>query len=176
MRADRSFSLGRRITRFLSTVSTVVLALGATGCAGARTQLVADRAAYPISLSRAVRDADGSLVPHERMAKVGTLKHEATAWGMLYSAVELTPRTEISDAVNRQTAAAGGDAVVNLRVMTRHCGADWMALFTAIPFWPGCMEIVVEGDIVKVRPVASARGARLASYWGVRMDNLEAVR
>jgi hypothetical protein len=144
-----------------------LVALG-TGCAGARTNVVADSAQYPISMSRAVRDADGSIVPQERVAKVGKLHSESMAWGLLYSGIRLTPRTDISKAVNRQVAAAGGDAIVNLRIMGSHCGGDFIPVVSLVPIWPGCANIVVEGDIIRViRANVEARraisGARIVA-------------
>lgn len=144
-----------------------LLTLG-TGCAGARTNVVADTARYPISLSRAVRDADGSVVPQDRVAKVGKFHSDATAWGLLYTGIRLTPRTDISKAVNGQVAAVGGDAVVNLRIMGSHCAGDFVPVVGLIPIWPGCANITVEGDIIKVlRATVEARralaGARIVA-------------
>jgi hypothetical protein len=132
--------------------AALVLLVGASGCAGARTSVVADDARYPISLSRAVRDADGSLVESGRIVNVRTLQIESTAWGVLYSAVRLTPRTDISNAVNERVSAWGGDALVNVQISSAHCATDWFAVFTMLPFWPGCTNVVVKGDIVKVLP------------------------
>ena len=142
------------IARLRWTALTLFLLGVSTGCAGARTSVVADGASYPISLSRAVRDRDGSIVPSENMTKVGTLHDDATAWGILYSAIKLTPRTDISTAVNAQVAQSGGDAVVNLRVTGGHCASDFFALLTVIPIWPGCARIEVEGDIVKLKRIS----------------------
>jgi hypothetical protein len=90
------------------------------------------------------------------------------AWGLLYTGIRLTPRTDISKAVNGQVAAVGGDAVVNLRIMGSHCGGDFIPLVSFVPIWPGCANIVVEGDIIKVlRATVEARralaGARIVA-------------
>lgn len=162
------------VAEHVARLAALALLLSAgTGCAGARTNVVADTAQYPISLSRAVRDADGSIVAQERVAKVGKLRSEEMAWGLLYSAIRLNPRTDISKAVNRQVAAAGGDAVVNLRIMGSHCGGDFVPFLTMVPIWPGCANIVVEGDIIKVlRKTVEAR----AALSGVRVASMEAER
>ena len=138
--------------RFVSLFG-VVAAL--TGCAGARTQITADAAQYPVSFSRAVRDGEGEVVGNERLKKVGAFKTETTAWGMFYSAIPLTPKTDISKLVNTQIAAHGGDAIVNLRVRGGHCGADFAFLLSAIPIFPGCAHVHLEGDIVKVEGAVS---------------------
>ncbi len=140
----------------------------ASGCVGARTTVVAPDAHYPVSLSRGVRDRDGSLVPGERRQVVGTFQEARTAWGMFYSLARLTPKTDISEAIDRQVRAAGGDAIVNARVGTLHCGANFVLFLPALPFWPGCVNVYVHGDIVKVLPAPanvapSARAARSAT-------------
>ncbi len=144
---------GNRSSTLAAMIGVVALS---TGCAGARTTVAADSAAYPISLSRAVRDSDGRIASSEHTLKVGALHHEATAWGLLYSAIRLTPRTDISEAVNAQVRAAGGNAVVRVRVSAAHCASDFFFLLTTIPVWPGCAKLVVTGDIVKVTSEAAS--------------------
>lgn len=162
--------------RALTLAAMAILVALSTGCAGARTTVVADTAGYPISLSRAVRDANGDIVTHDRVVKVGTLHDDATVWGLLYSAIRFNPRTDISQATNEQVAAAGGDAVVNLRVEGRQCALDWIPLVSLLPIWPGCATIKVQGDIVKVlrtAPPAVVVGGALS---GARVRSMEAAR
>ncbi len=148
--------------------SSVRVALGAalaaltsfgTGCAGARTSVVAPTAGVPISFSRAVRDEQGALVGQDRREVVGTLDADGTAWGMLYSGVRLTPELDVSDAVNQEVQRLHGDAVVNLTVATRQCGMNWVPVANVLPMWPGCANVHIHGDIIRVRksaPVAAA--------------------
>jgi hypothetical protein len=122
-----------------------------SGCAGARVAITADHARYPISLSPVVRDSAGRLWPAGSLKKVGTLAARRSAIGILYSG--LTPRStyDISDEVNAQVAAAGGEAVIDLSVSVRDdCTAlNAFPILNALPFWPGCAPIVVTGDIVR---------------------------
>lgn len=134
-----------------------VALVAATGCAGARTTVAADRAEYPLSLSPAVRDADGTIVSGADLERVATFQAKVTAFGMLYSAIRLNPRTDISKQVNEQIARAGGEAIVNLKIMSDQCGANFAAIIDAIPIWPGCAKVVVEGDIVKVKRNRAAK-------------------
>jgi hypothetical protein len=135
-----------------------------TGCAGARTTIAADHAAYPVSLSPAVRDSDKKIVSGDDLEHVAKFRADATAWGMPYSAIRLNPRTDISAQINDQIRRAGGEAIVNLKIMSAQCGANFAALIDAIPLWPGCAKIAVEGDIVKVkRGQAAAQPTKVAS-------------
>jgi hypothetical protein len=142
------------VERLRTAASLVVLAAlvaTGTGCAGARTTVVADQAAYPISLSRAVRDADGEIVANERTEKIAAFHTTSRAWGIFYSLLRFNPHTDISEAINTQVAAARGQAVVNLRVMAGHCSMNTVAVVVGIPFLPGCTNVVVEGDIIRVK-------------------------
>lgn len=129
-------------------------ALGA-GCAGGRTSIAADGANYPVSMSQGVRDESGELVEKDRRVVVGTFDDKRTAWGMLYSGVKLTPKKDISKEVNRQVARAKGDAIVNLRVATETCALDFIPILNILPIWPGCTNVYVKGDIIRVEPKAT---------------------
>lgn len=139
----------------LRTVAGLVVLAGlvgtGTGCAGARTTVAAESAAYPVSLSRAVRDADGEILANERAEKVASFYTTSRAWGIFYSLIRFNPRTDISEAINAQVAAARGQAVVNLRVMAGHCSMNTVAVVIGIPLLPGCTNVVVEGDIIRVK-------------------------
>ncbi len=129
----------------------LVVSLALTGCVGARTSVVADHSRYPVSLSRGLRDRGGSLVTPEHRKIVGRFSASHTAWGMLYSAAKLTPTTDISDEVNTQVAAANGDAIIHLTIVTKACALDYFVFpFGILPFWPSCEFVDVNGDIVRV--------------------------
>lgn len=140
----------------------------AAGCVGANTSVVAPDAHYPVSLSRGVRDRDGSLVPEARRKVVGAFSEERMAWSMFYKLARLTPKTDLSQSIDQQVKAAGGDAIVNLRVGTLHCELNFTPLLTALPIWPGCAKVFVRGDIVKVLPAPAPEGARAATSAPVR--------
>ncbi|MBX3190060.1 MAG: hypothetical protein KF819_23745 [Labilithrix sp.] len=151
--------------RLLPLVGAVLLA-ATTGCAGARSNLTADRASYPVSLSRAVRDADGDIVAQDRTKKVASFRHDTSSVAIFYS-YGGAPKKDISKAINDQIAAHGGDAIVNLRVTVKQCGLNFVPLLYLIPIWPGCAKIETEGDIIKVAPKAAPApevpGAAIAS-------------
>lgn len=129
-----------------------LLLSGLVGCAGARTRVIAPTADVPVSLSYAVRDAHGDIVPAERRLVVGHFHDERTAWGLLYSAIKLTPTKDVSGEINAQVAREVGDAIVNLRIESRGCAWNNAILLNALPFWPGCANIILDGDIVRVAP------------------------
>ncbi len=132
-----------------------LLAVG-SGCVGARTVVMAPRSEYPVSLSRGIRDADGTLVPAERRKVVGSFKLTPTAWAMFWSAIPLTPLTDISDAVNAQVSAVNGDAIIHLMVVTKHCALNSLVFPLGIlPVWPSCADMEITGDIVRVQPAVA---------------------
>jgi len=124
------------------------------GCAGARIDVTAERARYPLSMSGVVRDNTGRLHDRHSLEKVGTLQAGRTRVGILYSAVTLPSSYDISDDVNAQVAAARGEAVVGLTVAVEG-GCDALNMFpllNALPIWPGCVPVSITGDIVRRKP------------------------
>lgn len=120
--------------------------LGATGCAGARSHVIAPESQYPISMSDGVRDADGSLLLDKQKRVVGGFQGDYMAWGWLWSLVSFTGDHDISDEINEQVKQAGGDAIVNLAVRSEPC--LWN-VFTLIGVVPDCAYVRVRGHIIK---------------------------
>ena len=91
-----------------------------------------------------------------RFLKVVSPFHvEQTRIGILYSS--LTPRStvDISDEVNSQVAAADGEAINRLSV-TVDVGSQCPNAFPVlnmVPVWPGCVPVIIDGLIVKRRPL-----------------------
>jgi len=77
----------------------------------------------------------------------------ASAANIFYS--RWPPRTwDISEEVNRQVEAVGGEAVVNFAVETSN-GCDVLnmfPIFNVLPIWPGCVPVTIYGDIVRRAP------------------------
>ena len=143
----------------LSLTTRVILLLGAlaaSGCAGARVNVTADRARYPLSFSPVVRDATGRAYDAGALVKVGWLDVRKTTPGFVYSALTVPPTRDFSDEINAQVAAAGGEAVVDLTI-TIAGGCGWLnglPILNALPVWPGCVPVRLTGDIVRRRNIS----------------------
>lgn len=140
----------------------ILLAVSAClcGCAGARVDLVAQRAEYPISLSANVRDSSGAvLTKGVSLHKVGHFMTQKTGWGILWSFVRFTPEIDISADANQQIAQAHGEAIVNLTIVSGNCPMNFVPVFNLLPIWPGCVPITISGDIVRTIPPAAASAA-----------------
>jgi hypothetical protein len=138
----------------LLLASTVV----AAGCAGAHVEITARQSRYAISMSQVVRDSGGLLYDHQSLEYVGALYTGRTRLGFFYSALTPLSTFDISEDVNAQVAAAGGEAVVGLIVSTSD-GCDVLNNFpflNILPVWPGCVPVTVTGDIVRRRSAAPA--------------------
>jgi hypothetical protein len=140
---------------FRPAAPVLVLGAACTGCVvnGARVEIAADQARYPISMTAALPDATGNnlRVGHELVTR-GRLSGEATTCSFVYG---VTPATvEISDIVNDQVRAAGGEGVAGLVVEATDRGWGWAFPLAWLPFWPGCLAIRVSGTIVAQRPAA----------------------
>jgi hypothetical protein len=133
-------------------ILAAVVACASIGCSGAHASVEAPSARYPISLSRAVRDQDGTSVPDERLQTVAVYSHTRTVWALFYGALPLSSTVDVSDAVNEQVERAGGEAVTRFLVGTAPCWADAFIPLAWLPIWPSCARVVTSGRIVKVVP------------------------
>jgi hypothetical protein len=145
--------------RLHSVAVAVLLAALGTGCAGASSTVIADSSHYPISMSPVVRDQSGMLLERWHLQKVGDFAAANTKMAFFYSLA--IPRTyDVSQEVNRQVSAVGGEAIVNFTVSVSD-GCAWLNAFplaNSLPIWPGCVPITVTGDIVR-RASARPTGA-----------------
>lgn len=122
-----------------------------TGCAGARSHVVMPTSKYPISMSNGMFGPNHEMLRPDQMEKVGELSIDRTAWGLLYSLVPLTPNLDISSEINQVLANNHADGVVRFRTNVRPCGLDYAFVLTFIPFWPGCANIEIHGDMIRYK-------------------------
>jgi hypothetical protein len=131
----------------------VALVTVVAGCAGAHLEITAESSRYAVSMSEVVRDRDGRVYDRSSLETVGQLHADRTRVGFLYSALTPLSTFDISDAVNSQVAATGGEAVIGLSVSASD-GCDLLnvfPIFNMLPVWPGCVPVTVTGDIVRRR-------------------------
>jgi len=141
--------------------AVLTLVAATAGCAGARVDVTAERSRFPISMSDAVRDRSGELYGPPSLQRLAGFSVESTKIGILYSAVAPGSPLDISDAVNTQVTAAQGEAIINLSVtVSEGCALlNSFPVLNALPIWPGCVPITIEGVIVRRRqkPPATAQ-------------------
>ena len=135
---------------FIITALLLVIVSCTIGCTGAHTKLVLPGSHYPVSMSRALEEEDGTKIFRDRIKKVGQFETQGRSWSMIYALVSLTPKTDISNEVNKQVTDAGGNGIVNLRVLSGDCALNQIPLVVLLPIWPGCANFIVRGDIVKI--------------------------
>jgi hypothetical protein len=123
-----------------------------TGCAGSSSRISAPSVNYPVSLSPAVRTADGAIAMEDDLVKVGKFNYRYTTRTMLWTIIPLSQSChDISNALNEQITRYKGDAVVNLKISN---GGDAMITFKSfltLGLLPSASEIEVTGDIVSLK-------------------------
>jgi hypothetical protein len=125
------------------------------GCAGARYDIAADHAKYPISFSPALPLADGTNVYlNHQLEPVGQFEFERTQLGWVWSLVASKP-LEISDQINGEVAAKHGEGVVALSITNKSCVTNYLFPFPILPFWPGCQVVTVKGTVVRLKVAAA---------------------
>jgi hypothetical protein len=112
-------------------------------------------------MSQVVRDGSGLLYDHQSLEYVGALHTGRTRMGFFYSALTPLSTFDISEDVNAQVAAAGGEAVVGLTVSASDsCDIlNNFPILNILPLWPGCVPVTVTGDIVRRRSAAPVVGS-----------------
>ncbi|MBI2391646.1 MAG: hypothetical protein HYV09_18805, partial [Deltaproteobacteria bacterium] len=132
-------------------LSAIALAVGAFGCSGARSHVTAPTAEYPISMSDGIRDESGAPVADEDKQVVGYFQYDYKAWGMWWRMISFTGDKDLSEEMNKQVKAAGGEGVINLTVKAENC--TWN-IFTFVGLFPDCSTVRVRGNIIKRKPKA----------------------
>lgn len=131
----------------------VLVALG--GCAGARFDVAADHAKYPISFSPALPAADGTNVYlNHQLEAVGEFEFSSTQLGFVWGLLPGKP-VEISDKINAAVAEKHGDGVVGLSVSNDSCFTNYLFPLPILPFWPGCQILTVKGIVVRLKAAAT---------------------
>jgi hypothetical protein len=127
----------------------VALAVACAGCAGGHGWVSAPTSRYPISLTHGIRAADGHLLTNKERKIVGHFDTSKTFVSLLYDAIPLNGSFDVSDDVNEQVRAAGGEAVTDLTFQTHLCALDFFLGFHMLPIWPGCATVHVTGNIIR---------------------------
>lgn len=131
----------------VSVLFAVALLLSA--CAGGRGDIRFDSLVYPASMSGYLNDSHQRVVSPKSLAVVGEFKEEARLWGAVFSWVPVTKTVDVSNAMNREIAAAGGEGMINVKVTSDGCAMNYVPVMSLLPMWPGCADVTIEGQIVK---------------------------
>jgi hypothetical protein len=147
------------------TLFIIGLIMLTMGCAGACNTIKADGAKFDVSLSRAIRDSSGTIIPSERLEEVGTYHKEANGWAIFWSALPLNS-IDISNSINDQVEKAGGNAIINLSVTARNSFLNsflkWPP-FSMFPICPGYSVVNFTGKIVKIKPETGDSTAQIVT-------------
>jgi hypothetical protein len=146
----------RTLFSVMEAMFVICLALISASCAGVKCSMKADRIDQPISFTPCVYGATGNVI---RVSEKDMLKHfkiEKRFWAMLWRNLDITQNDwDISDELSREISSVNGDAIVNLTVLSR---GDWWWYFSSLlPIIPDAHTIIVEGDVVRVQPVAGTK-------------------
>ena len=115
------------------------------------TRLLVKRSA--ITETRLAERTLPALADGEVLAQVGDFALSYKACSMLWRFVSFTGDKDISENVDAQVKAKGGDAITNLSVSS---GATIWNDLTVIGLLPDCSSVIIAGDIVKVKAAAGA--------------------
>jgi hypothetical protein len=135
-----------------ATATLIALALGVgigIGCAGGRGDVRFDSLRYPVSMSGYVYGPKNRALSPRSLEVVSEFEHEGRLWGVLFSWLPVSGDLDLSDEINNDVEAAGGEGVINLSVKSEGCVLNYIPGLSLIPMWPGCADVTVAGQVVK---------------------------
>jgi hypothetical protein len=135
-------------------VGVVALVAFLGGCAGGRGALAFDRLTYPVSSSPFIYGPDDRPYNPGELQPVGKMVWVERIWGLWWSWIPLSGTVDVSAPINAQIARAGGDGIINLRVVSQSCGMNYVPVFNIVPLYPGCAYVTITGDIVRMATMA----------------------
>lgn len=137
-------------------ISLLILIL--VNCSGGRAAIKLEKAQVPISMSPFLYSEDGKVLVKSKDLKVlGKFEYEKRFWGILWSHVRLSDDDDVSEAINEQVKAKGGDGIISLLVESDYCGINAVPFLGILPIWPGCTKAKFQGDIVveEAKPITT---------------------
>jgi hypothetical protein len=139
---------------FVTILGVLALAAFLGGCAGARGALAFDQLKYPVSSSPFIYGPDDRPLNPGEVQHVGKMVWVERVWGLWWSWIPLSGTIDVSAPINAQIARAGGDGIINLKVIAENCGMNYVPVFNMVPLYPGCTYVTITGDIVKAMEMA----------------------
>ncbi len=137
-------------SRFLCSVTLLLLGLLLSGCAGARTLITADNLQHPVSLTQAVCTQKGEVVVPAKHQVAAHFKLSFSAWSILWTMIQFSPIHDVSDVLEAEIAKHKGSAIINLKITATE---DYtFALTSLIPIFPHAVHYTLEGDVVRLLP------------------------
>ncbi len=120
-------------------------------CAGGRGAIGFDSLQYPASMSGYLYNSEGHALPPESFVIADHFSKQLKIWGLAYSWAPVTKGsdTDVSGVLNAAIKKARGDGVIYLTVTSTRCWMNNVPIVTLLPFWPGCANVTVEGEIVR---------------------------
>lgn len=145
--------------KYLSFTLLACLLFIAIGCGGGgRGSLTFDGLKHPASMSAFLYDKDNKTAAKDKeLTVLDKFSYEKKFWGLLYSTIPLSSDKDVVEAINKKVEEAGGDGIINLSVTASNCAFNSFPILSLLPIMPGCVNAVVEGEIVKLKARGSSQ-------------------
>lgn len=141
-------------THSLIGYMSLVLPFFLVACSGGRMTLGASNLEHPVSTSQGLYDPKFTLLGQDDYEVVGKVDFTVSKWTLFWSLVPLSSDPDLSQTLDSEIKAKGGDAIVNLTVTTGTTlgGGVIVNFFSSIvPVLPGIVAANITGDIVKAK-------------------------
>ena len=134
-----------------SLITIAIFIISTINCAGSRGSIKFSELKYPASMSGYLyNNKKETLVKGDKLKVVQNFSYQKTFWSILYSYKSLSDEEEIVMALNEAIKDNNGYGVINLSAEMRACKINSIPVLSVLPIWPGCADITLKGEIVKV--------------------------
>lgn len=124
------------------------------GCAGAGDVFYFQELKHPTSMSAYLYGPDKKVVAKGKGLKtIADFKYEKRVWGIMYTFVTLSEdiNADLTNKINGAVTNADGDGMINVAITFKEsCGISRVPIINLLPFWPGCVDVLVSGEVVKL--------------------------
>lgn len=142
------------MSKFLYHFIIVTCIIYFVGCAGGRGNIKMENLKYPASMSAFLYGTDNEiLAKNKELEIVESFEYKKIFWSILYNAVSLSNDKDIADAINKKIEESDGGGIINLSVTSSGCALNDLFYWTflhLLPITPGCVDVTVTGEIVKL--------------------------
>jgi len=123
--------------------------LALISCAGSRGEIKMNQSRYPVSLSPVIIDNGRMYVESENVHYVTKINLESRKWSIFYTLIPLNNLDSVPQEMDRIIKQYKGNGIMNLSLSAKACKWNFLFPLNALPFWPGCTRILLQGDIVR---------------------------
>ena len=132
-------------------IQILLIVITTFACAGSRGSIKFDNLKHPASMSAFLEDKEGKLLAKDYELKVvKEFSHTDRHWGIFFSLIPLSGTDVFIYEINKSVEEENAYGLINLSLTADTCAINDMPILDFFPLWPGCTNLTLKGEIVKI--------------------------